>query len=86
MSSNVDTPLNLGSTRIITINGLASLIAKIANKNLTIRNVDGPIGVMGRNSDNTLIKEKINWAPADNLEYGLEQTYKWIEGQLNDLQ
>jgi nucleoside-diphosphate-sugar epimerase len=86
MSSNVDTPLNLGSTRLITINGLALLIAKIANKNLTIRNIDGPIGVMGRNSDNTLIEEKINWAPADNLNYGLKQTYNWIEGQLNDLQ
>lgn len=86
MSSNVDTPLNLGSTRLITINGLALLIAKIANKNLTIRNIDGPIGVMGRNSDNTLIEEKINWAPADNLNYGLKQTYNWIQGQLNDLQ
>jgi nucleoside-diphosphate-sugar epimerase len=86
MSSNVSIPLNLGSTRRITVNDLALLIAKIANKNLIIRNVDGPIGVMGRNSDNTLIEEKINWAPADNLEYGLEQTYKWIEGQLNDLQ
>lgn len=86
MSSDVAIPLNLGSTRIITINELALLIAKIANKNIKIQNVPGPIGVMGRNSDNTLIKEKINWAPADNLEYGIEQTYKWIQEKVNDLQ
>jgi nucleoside-diphosphate-sugar epimerase len=82
MASDCDFPLNLGSERMISINDLALLVAKIAEKNITINNVPGPMGVMGRNSHNKLIKETINWAPADNLEYGLTQTYAWISEQL----
>jgi nucleoside-diphosphate-sugar epimerase len=82
MDSDCDFPLNLGSERMISINDLALLVAKIAEKDVTINNVPGPMGVMGRNSHNKLIKETINWAPADNLEYGLTQTYAWISEQL----
>lgn len=82
MDSDCTIPVNLGSTRMISINNLVFLIAKLAGKTVTINNVDGPMGVMGRNSDNTLIKEKINWQPQDNLEYGLTQTYNWIKQQL----
>jgi GDP-D-mannose 3',5'-epimerase len=75
-------PLNLGSERMISINDLAYMIGSIANKQVTIENVPGPLGVMGRNSHNKLIKEKLGWAPEDNLEYGLKQTYEWIKTQL----
>lgn len=85
MDSDYSEPLNLGSERMITINNLAKLIAKIANKDITINNVSGPMGVMGRNSDNKLIKEVIGWAPPDNLEHGLTQTYRWISNELKKL-
>ena len=81
--SDCEIPLNLGSERMISINGLVELIAKLTGKNITINNVPGPLGVMGRNSHNKLIREIIGWAPADNLEYGLEQTYNWITEQIN---
>jgi nucleoside-diphosphate-sugar epimerase len=82
MASDCDFPLNLGSERMISINNLAFLIAKLNNKNVSISNVPGPMGVRGRNSHNKLIKETIGWAPEDNLEYGLTQTYAWISEQL----
>jgi nucleoside-diphosphate-sugar epimerase len=82
MAGDYDQPLNLGSERMISINDLAYMIGSIANKQVTIENVPGPLGVMGRNSHNKLIKEKLGWAPEDNLEYGLKQTYEWIKTQL----
>ena len=75
-------PINLGSDRMISINDLVLLIAKLAGKNIKIKNIPGPQGVMGRNSDNNLIKGLIGgWAPADTLEYGLKETYNWIKSQ-----
>lgn len=82
MESDCSFPLNLGSERMISINDLAILVAQIANKDITIKNIPGPMGVMGRNSHNKLIRETIGWAPKDNLEYGLEKTYAWISEQL----
>ena len=82
MESNCNVPVNLGSTRMISINNLVYLIAKLNNKNVTIRNIDGPLGVMGRNSDNRLIKEMINWVPDEDLESGLVKTYAWINEQI----
>ena len=85
-ASDCDIPLNLGSERMITINGLAELISTIAKKPVTINNVPGPMGVMGRNSHNKLIQETIGWAPKDNLESGLEKTYAWISDMIaNDI-
>jgi nucleoside-diphosphate-sugar epimerase len=83
MESQCDFPINLGSERMISINDLALLVAQIANKGITIKNIPGPVGVMGRNSHNKLIKETIGWAPAENLEHGIKQTYHWIEQQIN---
>jgi GDP-D-mannose 3',5'-epimerase len=82
MASDYNKPVNLGSTRMISINNLVLLIAKLNGKNVSICNVDGPRGVMGRNSDNELIKETINWAPNEDLEAGLIKTYKWIDEQI----
>jgi nucleoside-diphosphate-sugar epimerase len=82
MASDYAQPVNLGSTRMISINELVILIALLNGKNVSIRNVDGPIGVMGRNSDNKLIKKVINWAPDEDLESGLIKTYGWIKEQI----
>ncbi len=83
MASDHNEPINIGSARMIAINDLVQLICKIANKPVEIRNIDGPLGVMGRTSDNTVIKSVLGWEPPDNLEHGLEQTYRWIELQRN---
>jgi nucleoside-diphosphate-sugar epimerase len=83
MASDCDFPLNLGSERMISINDLALLIASIAGKTIAIRNVPGPLGVMGRTSHNRLIRETIGWAPEDNLEHGLRETYAWISSMVN---
>lgn len=82
MASDCEIPLNLGSERMISINDLVMLIAKLNNKTVSILNIKGPIGVMGRNSHNKLIKEAIGWAPSENLEYGLIETFNWINDQI----
>jgi len=83
MKSDYNKPLNLGSERMISINDLAHLIADLnTNKKITIKNIPGPVGVNGRNSHNKLIKETIGWAPEENLEHGLKQTYQWILEQI----
>jgi nucleoside-diphosphate-sugar epimerase len=82
MASNYSQPINIGSDRMVTVNDLVQLISNIAHKPVNIVNIPGPVGVMGRTSDNTLIKQVLNWAPPDNLESGLEKTYRWIESQL----
>jgi nucleoside-diphosphate-sugar epimerase len=81
-SSDYKYPLNLGSERMISIDNLCQLIAKIVGKKITIKHIDGPTGVAGRNSHNQLIKEVIGWAPPDNLEHGLKQTYTWIKSMI----
>jgi len=82
MESNCAMPLNLGSEYMISINDLVKLISKIGNKKVQIKNIPGPMGVMGRNSDNRLIKQHLNWTPDEDLEYGLTQTYSWISSKL----
>jgi GDP-D-mannose 3',5'-epimerase len=69
MESDVTEPINLGSERMISINQLVELIANIADKNIIVKNIDGPRGVMGRNSHNKLIRELLDWAPDEDLEY-----------------
>ena len=83
MASDCEIPLNLGSERMISINNLVFLIAKLVNKSIAIHNVDGPMGVRGRTSHNKLIKEMINWSPDEDLESGLLKTYNWIQEQIN---
>jgi GDP-D-mannose 3', 5'-epimerase len=75
-------PVNIGSEEMISINNLAKLIIDISGKNLTIKNIPGPEGVRGRNSDNKLIAEKLGWKPNLSLRAGLEPTYSWIKSQL----
>ena len=75
-------PVNIGSEEMVNINGLARMIADIAGKNIGIRNIDGPLGVRGRNSENTLIRERLDWAPSQTLREGLETTYEWVERQV----
>ena len=82
MASDYSQPINIGSDRMITINALVQLISGIAGKPVSIVNIPGPVGVMGRTSDNTLIRQVLNWAPSDSLESGLEKTYQWIRSQL----
>ncbi len=83
MASDFREPLNLGTDRLISVDGLVSLVCSIAGKNLVIRHdLTEPQGVRGRNSDNTLLKKVLGWEPSISLERGLAETYAWIEGEL----
>jgi nucleoside-diphosphate-sugar epimerase len=81
LRSNFTGPVNIGSEEMVTINQLVDMVADIAGKRIEKRHIDGPQGVRGRNSDNRLIREKLNWAPSRSLREGLEATYAWIERQ-----
>jgi nucleoside-diphosphate-sugar epimerase len=83
MNSDFIGPVNLGSDEMISINDLAKNIINISGKNIQIKNIDGPTGVKGRNSDNKLIYEKLNWKPTQLLHDGLIKTYEWINKQVN---
>lgn len=82
MKSDFREPLNLGQDRMVSINELAKIIAEIAGVLIRLKHIDGPQGVRGRNSDNTLLKRTLKWEPKVSLEAGLRQTYKWIEQQV----
>jgi len=93
MDSEFCGPVNIGSEEMISINDLALLTAKIANKDIKIKNIDGaefvekygfkcPLGVRGRKSDNALYLEKIGWTVSSPLSYGIEKTYLWIEEEV----
>ncbi len=82
VESDFNGPVNIGSEEMVTINQLAEMVMKIANKKLTIKHIDGPLGVRGRNSDNHLISEKLGWKPSQPLYDGLAKTYQWIEKQV----
>ena len=81
--SDFEGPVNIGSEEIITINDLAKMAIEISGKNITIKNIPGPTGVRGRNSDNKLIQEKLDWVPNYPLIVGMENTFKWINKQVN---
>ena len=75
--------LNLGTDRLISINGLIDLVSRLAGKKLKkLHDLSKPQGVRGRNSDNTLLNQVLGWEPSIGLEDGLKITYKWIEGEL----
>lgn len=86
MRSDFAGPVNIGSDEMISINDLARLIAEISGKSLRIENIKGPQGVRGRNSENTLIRDMIGWAPSRSLEDGLKKTYAWIDQQVGQCQ
>lgn len=77
-------PVNIGSTEMVSINDLAKMVMEIANKGMSINHIPGPVGVRGRNSDNTLIKEKLDWEPTEPLREGIEKTYQWIAAQVQE--
>ncbi len=84
MDSDHHEPLNLGQDRMVTINELVSIIAKIADYEVSIDHIEGPQGVRGRNSDNTKLRKVLDWEPAISLEEGLARTYTWIEQQVKE--
>ena len=88
-------PVNIGSEEMIAINDFAKMAIDISKKSVKIHNIQGqefqdkygfpcPIGVMGRNSDNNLIRQKLNWDYQQPLKVGMEKTFKWIVEQIND--
>jgi len=77
-------PVNIGSEEMVSINTLADTAAKIAGKAITKKHIDGPLGVRGRNSNNDLIREKLQWDYSMSLEDGIAKTYDWINSQLKN--
>lgn len=83
MASDVSEPINLGSDEMVTINQLVEIVEKHAEITLERKyKLDAPKGVRGRNSDNTLIKERLGWAPSIRLEDGMKPTFDWIKGEI----
>lgn len=82
MESTYAQPLNIGSAEMVSINTLVCMAAQIAGKKLGTTHIRGPLGVRGRNSDNTKIKEVLGWAPNYSLFAGLQKLYPWIEQQV----
>jgi GDP-D-mannose 3',5'-epimerase len=78
-------PVNIGSDEMVSINGLAEMAMNIAGKKLSIKHITGPVGVRGRNSDNRMIQEKLDWRPSRPLQEGMERTYSWIDQQVRSL-
>jgi GDP-D-mannose 3',5'-epimerase len=83
MESDFIGPVNIGSEEMVTINDLVNYIVDISGKQISVKHINGPTGVRGRNSDNTLIKEKLNWSPKQPLYEGLIKTYEWINKEIN---
>lgn len=82
MESDFTGPVNLGSDELISVNDLARMVINIAGKKLTLKHVEGLQGPRGRNSDNTLIKERLGWAPSIRLEDGMRKMYAWVLSQV----
>jgi GDP-D-mannose 3',5'-epimerase len=81
--SEIREPINLGSSELVTINGLVDIVEEIAGVKLRRRyNLKAPKGVNGRNSDNTKIKQYLGWEPAIRLKDGMAKTYAWIENEM----
>jgi nucleoside-diphosphate-sugar epimerase len=84
MASDITEPLNLGSDELVTINRLVDIVEDIAGVKLKRSyKLDAPKGVRGRNSDNTLIKQTLGWAPPTGLREGMEKTYRWIFDEMS---
>ena len=84
MESDFCGPVNIGSEEMIAINDFAQMAIDISGKDVTIKNIEGPEGVRGRNSDNALLGEKLGWVPSDTLREGMEKTYEWIAEQVKN--
>jgi GDP-D-mannose 3',5'-epimerase len=83
MYSNIEEPINLGSSEMVSINQLVDIVEEIAGFKLERKyDLNAPKGVRGRNSENTLIKQYLNWEPSIPLKKGMKKTYEWIRGQM----
>ena len=82
MESDFTGPVNIGSEEMVSINDFAKMIIELSGKKIGIKNIEGPTGVRGRNSDNHLIYQKLNWKPSDSLMNGIKKTYVWIAEQV----
>jgi len=85
VQSDFTGPVNIGSEEMVSINELVDIAAKVADKEIEKNHIDGPLGVRGRNSNNDLIREKLDWDYTMTLEEGIKKTYDWInEEQLGN--
>lgn len=84
MQSDYHEPLNIGRDRMVTINELVDIIADAAGIDVVKKHVEGPQGVRGRNSDNSRLREVLDWEPQIPLEDGIAKTYNWIEQQVQE--
>jgi len=82
MLSDYKKPLNLGTDEMVDMNEFAAIAMSFENKNLPVKHIPGPQGVRGRNSDNTLIRATLGWAPTISIREGLSKTYFWIKGEV----
>jgi GDP-D-mannose 3',5'-epimerase len=82
IKSDCDVPINLGSDEITDMNNMAKLVMSFDNKNISLKHIDGPEGVRGRNSQNDLIKEKLGWAPSISLKEGMGKLYTLISAEI----
>jgi len=82
MQSDFTGPVNIGSEEMVTINQLVDIACSIEGKSLVKKHISGPLGVRGRNSQNDLVREKLNWDYSMTLEEGIEKTYLWIKSQI----
>jgi nucleoside-diphosphate-sugar epimerase len=82
VESDFSGPVNLGSSEMVTINEYVEMVADIAGKQISLNHVEGPEGVRSRNSDNTLLEDKLGWKPTQPLREGVKMLYDWIENQL----
>ena len=83
MRSGFEGPVNIGSQEMVTINQLVRMVSEIADKTIKVDHIDGPVGVRGRNSENSLYEREIGWKVSASLAQGLERTFSWINEQVN---
>lgn len=82
MDSDHKDPINIGSEELISIDDFAKMIILLSGKNLTLNHIEGPVGVLGRKSDNTIAKKVLNWEPQVSLKEGIHKTFHWINAQI----
>ena len=83
VQSDFSGPVNIGSEEMVSINELVDIAAKVSGKKVNKKHIEGPLGVRGRNSNNDLIREKLDWDYTLTLEEGIRRTYNWINSQLH---
>ena len=87
VQSDFTGPVNIGSEEMVSINQLVDIAAKVSGKEVEKNHIEGPLGVRGRNSNNDLIREKLDWDYTMTLEEGIKKTYDWInEDQLGNIE